>query len=102
MDGAARHGREGLEWLRDRIGRQKLPRSIDYERARIDRRPIGGVVISALVRFAHGPLGPRPRPVWAGSPAYPRGLYTTEMPRDPNGKLDKRKLRDPYWADHAG
>jgi long-chain acyl-CoA synthetase len=20
------------------------------------------------------------------------------MPRDPNGKLYKRKLRDPYWA----
>ena len=24
--------------------------------------------------------------------------YTTDMPRDPNGKLYKRKLRDPYWA----
>ena len=24
--------------------------------------------------------------------------YVTEMPRDPNGKLYKRKLRDPYWA----
>jgi long-chain acyl-CoA synthetase len=24
--------------------------------------------------------------------------FTTEMPRDPNGKLYKRKLRDPYWA----
>jgi long-chain acyl-CoA synthetase len=24
--------------------------------------------------------------------------YTDEMPRDPNGKLYKRKLRDPYWA----
>jgi len=23
--------------------------------------------------------------------------YTTEMPRDPNGKLYKRRLRDPYW-----
>jgi len=23
--------------------------------------------------------------------------YTGEMPRDPNGKLYKRKLRDPYW-----
>src|SRR3954463_5584571 len=23
--------------------------------------------------------------------------YTNEMPRDPNGKLYKRKLRDPYW-----
>ncbi len=41
-----------LEWLRGRLGRQKLPRSVDY---------------------------------------------TTEMPRDPNGKLYKRKLRDSYW-----
>ena len=32
----------------------------------------------------------------------PRSIdYTTEMPRDPNGKLYKRKLRDPYWADRA-
>jgi long-chain acyl-CoA synthetase len=23
--------------------------------------------------------------------------FTEEMPRDPNGKLYKRKLRDPYW-----
>jgi len=23
--------------------------------------------------------------------------FTTEMPRDPNGKLYKRRLRDPYW-----
>jgi long-chain acyl-CoA synthetase len=23
--------------------------------------------------------------------------FTTELPRDPNGKLYKRKLRDPYW-----
>ena len=28
----------------------------------------------------------------------PRSIdYTNEMPRDPNGKLYKRKLRDPYW-----
>ena len=28
----------------------------------------------------------------------PRSIdYTNEMPRDPNGKLFKRKLRDPYW-----
>ena len=28
----------------------------------------------------------------------PRSIdYTREMPRDPNGKLYKRKLRDPYW-----
>ncbi|MHB8466592.1 MAG: AMP-binding enzyme, partial [Acidimicrobiales bacterium] len=25
--------------------------------------------------------------------------FTNEMPRDPNGKLYKRKLRDPYWTD---
>ncbi|HEY2514394.1 MAG TPA: acyl-CoA synthetase, partial [Polyangiaceae bacterium] len=24
--------------------------------------------------------------------------FTVELPRDPNGKLYKRKLRDPYWA----
>ena len=23
--------------------------------------------------------------------------FTDDMPRDPNGKLYKRKLRDPYW-----
>ena len=29
----------------------------------------------------------------------PRSLdFTNAMPRDPNGKLYKRKLRDPYWA----
>ncbi len=28
----------------------------------------------------------------------PRSIdFTTEMPRDPNGKLYKRRLRDPYW-----
>ena len=25
--------------------------------------------------------------------------FVAELPRDPNGKLYKRKLRDPYWAD---
>jgi long-chain acyl-CoA synthetase len=29
----------------------------------------------------------------------PRSIdYIAEMPRDPNGKLYKRILRDPYWA----
>jgi long-chain acyl-CoA synthetase len=27
--------------------------------------------------------------------------YVTELPRDPNGKLYKRRLRDPYWAKAA-
>lgn len=27
-----------------------------------------------------------------------RDAGVTELPRDPNGKLCKRRLRDPYWA----
>ena len=27
--------------------------------------------------------------------------YMDELPRDPNGKLYKRKLRDPYWEGRA-
>jgi long-chain acyl-CoA synthetase len=27
--------------------------------------------------------------------------YLAKLPRDPNGKLYKRKLRDPYWADRT-
>ncbi|MFE5502946.1 acyl-CoA synthetase [Amycolatopsis japonica] len=31
----------------------------------------------------------------------PRSVdYLSELPRDPNGKLYKRKLRDPYWEGH--
>lgn len=33
----------------------------------------------------------------------PRSIdYTTEMPRDPNGKLYKRRLKDPYWEGRDG
>jgi long-chain acyl-CoA synthetase len=33
----------------------------------------------------------------------PRSVdFVAEMPRDPNGKLYKRKLRDPYWAGRDG
>lgn len=33
-----------------------------------------------------------------GKMKTPRSFdFTNEMPRDPNGKLYKRKLRDPYW-----
>jgi long-chain acyl-CoA synthetase len=32
----------------------------------------------------------------------PRSVdYVTELPRDPNGKLYKRRLRDPYWTECA-
>nr|BFE86883.1 hypothetical protein GCM10020093_094840 [Planobispora longispora] len=32
---------------------------------------------------------------------WPRSIdFIEEMPREPNGKLLKRKLRDPYWKDH--
>jgi acyl-CoA synthetase (AMP-forming)/AMP-acid ligase II len=32
----------------------------------------------------------------------PRSIdFTESLPRDPNGKLYKRKLRDPYWAGHS-
>ena len=50
-------------------------------------------------------FGCGPDEVWIlpdGREVYvPNGIwpdFTDEMPRDPNGKLYKRKLRDPYWA----
>ncbi len=48
---------EILEWAGTRMGRFKLPKTIDFAET---------------------------------------------LPREPNGKLIKRKLRDPYWADAAG
>ena len=33
---------------------------------------------------------------------WPRSIdFTAELPRDPSGKLLKRRLRDPYWAGRA-
>jgi long-chain acyl-CoA synthetase len=33
---------------------------------------------------------------------WPRSIdFIPEMPRDPNGKLYRRKLREPYWADRV-
>ena len=30
---------------------------------------------------------------------WPKSIdFTAELPRDPTGKLLKRRLRDPYWA----
>jgi acyl-coenzyme A synthetase/AMP-(fatty) acid ligase len=32
----------------------------------------------------------------------PRSVdFVEELPRDPNGKLYKRRVRDQYWAGHA-
>ena len=38
-----------------------------------------------------------PASAWPSSSARRRIDFIAEMPRDPNGKLYKRKLRDPYW-----
>jgi long-chain acyl-CoA synthetase len=33
---------------------------------------------------------------------WPKSIdFTAELPRDPSGKLLKRRLRDPYWADRG-
>ena len=33
---------------------------------------------------------------------WPRSIdFTAELPRDPSGKLLKRRLRDPYWKDQS-
>ncbi len=50
-------------------------------------------------RRSAGRRDPRLLPVRAGQVTSARRSidFIAEMPRDPNGKLYKRKLRDPYW-----
>ena len=44
--------------------------------------------ISVIERYPGGQTTPTPKSI----------DFTDSLPRDPNGKLYKRKLRDPYWA----
>ncbi|HEX2176033.1 MAG TPA: acyl-CoA synthetase [Nocardioidaceae bacterium] len=59
-------------------------------------QPVAGVepgdaLTEELLEYAAGRLAKFKRPKSVD--------YVEEMPRDPNGKLYKRKLRDPYWAE---
>jgi len=52
----------------------------------------GDALAAELVAFLEGRLARY---------KLPRSIdFTTALPRDPNGKLYKRKLRDPYWSGH--
>ncbi|MCI2418070.1 acyl-CoA synthetase [Saccharopolyspora sp. K220] len=52
----------------------------------------GEELAAELIAFAHERLAKF---------KIPRSVdFVAELPRDPNGKLYKRKLRDPYWANH--
>ncbi len=47
-----------------------------------------------LLAFCEGQLAKFKRPR--------RIDFAPSLPRDPNGKLYKRRLRDPFWAEHGG
>jgi long-chain acyl-CoA synthetase len=51
---------------------------------------LGDVLRRGVLDFLRDKLAKHKAPKSIGS--------VTEMPRDPNGKLYKRNLRDPYWA----
>jgi long-chain acyl-CoA synthetase len=51
--------------------------------------PVGGPLATELLAFCKERLA---------SFKCPKSIeFTAALPRDPNGKLYKRKLRDPYW-----
>jgi long-chain acyl-CoA synthetase len=55
-----------------------------------DGAPPGEELTAALLEFLAGRIAPF---------KLPRSFdYVAELPRDPNGKLYKRRLRDPYWS----
>ena len=105
-----RHGRVGRREHLSRRGGGRAAVASRGRRRRGVRRPA-----RRLGRGGHGGggAGGRGRAVGRGSPttcsrtARPcspvtscrAGIeFTDAMPRDPNGKLYKRKLRDPYWV----
>jgi acyl-CoA synthetase (AMP-forming)/AMP-acid ligase II len=67
-----------------------------------------GEAVKAVVQFTD-PSAPVPEDellAWCRErlAAYkcPRSIdVVADMPRDPNGKLFKRLLRDPYWEGHT-
>jgi long-chain acyl-CoA synthetase len=50
----------------------------------------GPALADEILAFCHGKLAKFKLPKTID--------FVAELPRDPNGKLYKRKLRDPYWA----
>jgi long-chain acyl-CoA synthetase len=58
-----------------------------------DGRPAGPDLTAELLAFLDGRIARF---------KLPRTIdYVAELPRDPNGKLYKRRLRDPYWTGRA-
>jgi acyl-CoA synthetase (AMP-forming)/AMP-acid ligase II len=58
-----------------------------------DQREAGAAMASQLIEYCRARLARY---------KCPRSVdFVEEMPRDPNGKLYKRRLREKYWADHA-
>ncbi len=58
-----------------------------------DGRPPGPDLTAELLAFLDGRIARF---------KLPRTIdYVAQLPRDPNGKLYKRRLRDPYWAGRA-